>query len=128
MASDVTDDDLELAGDVGHDPLGGADGNHGLALSAQFVGVGHQLGQVGGVGLEMGASGALVADGQAPPPARTLVGSEHLPIGTATQLSSSRSWATRDGSPSRGRTVPRLSMVWRASSSMAARFLASPTE
>ena len=66
--------------------------------------------------------------GQAPPPARTFAGSAHLPMGTATHDSSSRSSAAREGGPVTGRAVPRLSIVCRLSSSIAARFLASPTE
>lgn len=48
-------------------------------------------------------------------------------MGTATHESCSRNPATRDGGSSPGRIVPRLSTVWRATSSMAWRFFLSLT-
>jgi hypothetical protein len=45
------------------------------------------------------------------PPARTFDGSAHLPMGTATQESSSRRRAGSERGPPAGRVVPRLSMV-----------------
>ena len=49
VGADVVDDDLELAGDVVDDPVGGADGQHGLFVASQLVGVGLEFGQERGV-------------------------------------------------------------------------------
>jgi hypothetical protein len=62
VSADVADDHVELAGEVVDGPCCGARRDHGLAFSSQVIGVGSQLGQIGGVGLEVGARRALVAD------------------------------------------------------------------
>ena len=59
---DVAGDDIELTGHVLDRPASGLGGEHRLSFFAQVVGIGAQFGQVGGVGLEMRAAGALVAD------------------------------------------------------------------
>lgn len=60
---DVVDHHPELPGDAFDRPVGGADGKHRFALSTQAICVGLQFGEVGRIGVEVRAAGALVADG-----------------------------------------------------------------
>ena len=71
--------------------LGGPDA---FAGSQQGVEVVAKLGQVGGVGAEVAAAQATEPDGQAPPPALALEGSEDTPNGTAI-WPTARCWCSR---------------------------------
>jgi hypothetical protein len=62
VSGDVLHDHLQLAGDVGDHPVRGAHREEHFSFPAQVIGVHAEVGEVGGVGLEVWASGALVAD------------------------------------------------------------------
>ena len=62
MSMDVTEDRLELAGDVVNGLRCCISGQHALPFAAQLICIGPQLGQVGGIRLEVWAGDALVAD------------------------------------------------------------------